>query len=190
MVFAPNRFPNPLPRVVPGPSPSGVTIVGLLGTDSAKKNYDRLFSTVRAAALSSRLVFRMYGHETTYFRDIREKFPDIQIELVISDDCPTDEFMSGVDLLASASEQEGFGRPIASALLAGLPVKLLDRPVFREFYTGGAHFYSDLDALVRSLPRLPESNVLDPPYIPPAEVIDAYSSANAEIRHLGSNTLK
>ncbi len=189
MVFAPNRFPEPAKRVTLSRSSSKVTIVGLLGTDSAKKNYDRLFTAVRGAALSSRLAFRMYGHDTAYFRDILGKFPDIQIDMARSDEASIDEFMSGVDVLASASEQEGFGRPIASALLAGLPVELLDRPVFREFFTGGARFHSDLDALVRSLPRALDCNVLDTQYIPPVEVIDAYVMANAEIRRLGSNTI-
>lgn len=189
MVFAPNRFPEPTKRVTLFRSSSQVTTVGLLGTDSAKKNYDRLFTAVRGAALSLRLAFRVYGHDTRYFRDIRGKFSDIKIALVRSDEASIDEFMSGVDVLASASEQEGFGRPIASALLAGLSVELLDRPVFREFFTGGARFHSDLDALVRSLPRALDFNVLNTQYIPPAEVIDAYVSANAEIRRLGSNTI-
>lgn len=189
MVFAPNRFPEPARRV-PVSSPKGITTVGLLGTDSAKKNYDRLFSVVRATELSSRLIFRVYGHDTAYFRDIRGKFPDIRIELVKSDNESIDEFMSGVDVLASASEQEGFGRPFASALLAGLPVELLDRPVFREFFTGGARFHPDIDALVQSLLRLGDGRLSDVSYTAPAEVVDAYAMANKEIRRLGSIALR
>lgn len=190
MVFAPNRFPEPARRVSPVSSPNGITTVGLLGTDSAKKNYDRFFSGVRATELSSLLAFRVYGHDTAYFRDIRGKFPDIRIELVRSDDESIDEFMSGVDVLASASEHEGFGRPFASALLAGLPVELLDRPVFREFFTGGARFHPDIDALVQSLPRLGDSRLSHVSYTAPAEVVDAYAMANEEIRRLGSMALR
>ncbi len=190
MVFAPNLFPEPARRVSPVSLPNRITTVGLFGTDSAKKNYDWLFSGVRATELSSRLVFRVYGHDTAYFRDIRGKFPDIRIELVRSDDESIDEFMSSVDVLASASEQEGFGRPFASALLAGLPVELLDRPVFREFFTGGARFHPDIDALVQSLPRLGDSRLSHVSYTAPAEVVNAYAIANEEIRRLGSMTLR
>lgn len=190
MVFAPNRYPEPAGRIAPVSSPNGLTTVGLLGTDSAKKNYDRLFTVVRASEFSSRLVFRVYGHDTVYFRDIRGKFPDIRIELVKSDDESIDEFMSGVDVLASASEQEGFGRPFASALLVGLPVELLDRPVFREFFTGGARFHPDIEALVQSLPRFGEDRLSHVSYTPPTEVVEAYAMANEEIRRLGSIALR
>jgi hypothetical protein len=189
MVFAPNRYPEPVRFLSPVLSPNGLTTVGLLGTDSAKKNYDQLFSAVRAAELSSRLVFRVYGHDTVYFRVSRGMFPDIRIELVKSDDESIDEFMSGVDVLASASEQEGFGRPFASAILAGLAVELLDRPVFREFFTGGARFHPDIDALVQSLPRLGDCRLSHVSYTAPAEVVEAYAMANKEIRRLGSMAL-
>lgn len=190
MVFAPNRFPEPTRRVSPVSLPNEVTIVGLLGTDSAKKNYDRLFSVVRTTELSSRLVFRVYGHDTAYFRDIRGMFPDIRIELVRSDDASIDEFMNGVDLFASVSEQEGFGRPLASALLAGLAVELLDRPVFREFFTGGARFHPDIHALVKSLPRYGNSRLSHVSYTAPAEAVEAFISASKEIRRLGSIALR
>jgi len=190
MVFAPNRFPEASSHVSSLSSPNGVTTVGLFGTDSAKKNYDRLFSVVRATELSSRLAFRVYGHETAYLRDIQGQFPDIQIELVRSDDVSIDAFMSDVDVLTSVSEQEGFGRPFASALLAGLPVELLDRPVFREFFTGGACFHSSIDALVRSLLRCGDSRLSHVTYTAPAEAVEAYASANAEISRLGSIALR
>jgi hypothetical protein len=190
MVFAPNRFPEASSLVSPVSSPNEMTTVGLFGTDSAKKNYDRLFSAVRAAELSSRLIFRVYGHDTAYFRDIQGQFPDIQIELVRSDDMSIDAFMCGVDVLASASEQEGFGRPFASALLAGFPVELLDRPVFREFFTGGARFHPNIDALVQSLPRLPGIHMSKISFTAPVEVLEAYARANDEIRRLGSIALR
>lgn len=190
MVFAPNLFPEPARRASSVSSKNGVTVVGLFGTDSAKKNYDRLFSVVRATELSSRLAFRLYGHDTLHFRDIQRRFPDIQVELVKSDDVSIDEFMCGVDVLASASEQEGFGRPFASALLAGLPVELLDRPVFREFFTGGARFHPNIEALVQSLPRLPGIRMRKISFTAPVEVLEAYARANEEIRRLGSIALR
>jgi len=92
MIFAPNRFPEPVLRVSAVSSTNGKTTVGLLGTDSAKKNYDRFFNTLRSTVFSSRLMFRVYGHDTAYFRDIQGKFLDLSIELVRSDEKSIDEF--------------------------------------------------------------------------------------------------
>lgn len=189
MIFAPNRFPEPArPLLSVSPALEGVTIVGLLGTDSAKKNYDRLFAEVRRAGLSKLLAFRVYGHETNYFSNICAQFSELKIELARSDDERLDDFMSRVDVLASAAEQEGFGRPIAAALLAGMRVELLDRPVFREFFSGGARFHSDVDMLVQSLPS--SGKEAEPiHYKAPADVVAAYAAANAEIRRTGSITI-
>lgn len=188
MVFAPNRFPTPTERTVRPAPPGGVTVVGLLGTDSPKKNYDRLFAAVRRSGIQQRLAFRVYGHDTAYIRDIRATFTELHIDLARSDDESLETFMSHVDVLTSAAEQEGFGRPIASALLAGKPVHLLDRPVFREFFSGGAQFYSDVDTLARSLPRSADAEALPHCYVAPADVVRAFADAGAEIRRLGASS--
>jgi hypothetical protein len=157
-----------------------------LGTDSENKNYACLFNTVRLAGLASSLAFRVFGHDTAYFRDVQFNFPDIKIELVTSDSESIGKFMSGVDVLASASEQEGFGRPFAAALLAGISVELLDRPVFREFFNGGARFHSDVVDLVQSLAKSGYCSPSPVCYSAPIEVVEAYAKANEEIRRLGS----
>jgi glycosyltransferase involved in cell wall biosynthesis len=187
MIFAPNRFPTPAKRTVRPASADGVTFVGLLGTDSAKKNYDRLFAAVLRGGIQHRLAFRVYGHDTPYIRDIRAAFPELHIELARSDDESLDTFMSHVDVLTSAAEQEGFGRPIASALLAGMPVHLLDRPVFREFFSGGAQFHTDVDTLACALPRSAGAEAPLGCYVAPADVIQAYADAGAEIRRLSAS---
>jgi len=97
--------------------------------------------------------------------------------------------MCGVDVLASASEQEGFGRPFASALLAGISVELLDRPVFREFFTGGARFHPNIETLVKSLSQVSYSRLSHITYTAPVEAVEAYASAIKEIRRLGSISL-
>jgi hypothetical protein len=73
------------------------------------------------------------------------------------------------------------------ALLAGLPVELLDRPVFREFFSGGARFHADTDALAEALPR-DASDIRPLSYVAPADVVAAYAAANDEIRRLGVAT--
>lgn len=186
MVFAPNRFPTPANRSARSALAGGVPVVGLLGTDSPKKNYERLFTAVCSAELQRRLSFRIYGHDTTYFRAVCSAFPDLRIELVLSDTESLDAFMSQVDVLASAAEQEGFGRPIAAALLAGLPVHLLDRPVFREFFSGGAQYYAGVDSLARSLPNAGSPGAAPRDYVAPADVLQAYDDANVKIRQVGS----
>lgn len=188
MIFAPNKFPPPAVRIPSVDATAGPTTVGLLGTDSKKKNYECLFAAVRLADLSSRLVFRVYGHQSTYFRDLCQQFPDLRIQLAKSDDVSLDQFMNYVDVLASAAEREGFGRPIASALLSGLPVELLDRPVFREFFSGGANFHTTIHMLVGALASH-SGKRLQTAYSPPAHVVDAYVTANYEIRQLGSASL-
>lgn len=187
MQFAPNRFPPPLDLAKSAKVLSGITTVGLLGTDSAKKNYHKLFNAVLQSDFCSTLAFRIYGHDTAYFRGLVAQFPAIKMELAKSDDETLENFMSSVDVLASAAEQEGFGRPIASALLAGLPVELLDRPVFREFFSGGANFHSDITTLVKALPRTANADTEQKKgYMAPPEVVAAYAAANKEIHRLGS----
>ncbi|MCV2369876.1 glycosyltransferase family protein [Roseateles oligotrophus] len=187
MVFAPNRFPAPANRTARPALASALPVVGLLGTDSPKKNYERLFVAVRRAELQRQLSFRIYGHDTAYLRAVCGAFPDVSVELARSDNESLDAFMSQVEVIASVAEQEGFGRPIASALLAGMPVHLLDRPVFREFFSGGAQFHPDVDALARALPRSTAAE--EPPslYLAPADVIQAYADAVAEMRRLGGS---
>lgn len=184
LVFAPNKFPPP-----PGPGSArdrrdaqATILVGLLGTDSPKKNYELLFAAVRQQGTDSQLKFRVYGHDTPYLREILATFPEIDIELVRSDLTSLTAFMSSVDLLASAAEKEGFGRPIATALLMGLPVYLLDRPVFREFFSRGAVFHPDVNRLAQALVQSPHTRPEG--YAAPGEVVQAYVQANSLIRQL------
>lgn len=189
MIFAPNRFPDAGRYVADQRAPSPMARVGLMGTDSAKKNYDLLFCAVQRAGLSASLVFRVYGHETEYFSQICTQFPDLNIVLVKSDDDPIEVFFAEIDVLASAAEHEGFGRPIAAALLSEIPVELLDRPVFREFFSGGARFHLDLDELVKALlDRRPKDRLT--PFTAPPDVVAAYTMANETIRRLGSITVE
>jgi glycosyltransferase involved in cell wall biosynthesis len=118
----------------------------------------------------------VYGHDNTYFQSLCAKFSEFRILLSKSDKEGLNVFLSRVDIVASVAEGEGFGRPIAAALLAGVPVKLLDHPVFREFFNGGAHFYLDIDDLVQSLREF-DLNDTYPAFTAPAEFVDAYVDA-------------
>lgn len=186
MVFAPNKFPEKNDRLLPIMINCGKTVVGLFGTDSNKKNYNLIFDAVRCANLNSILLFRIFGHDTEYFDLIKKNYPDIDIELVKSDMRTIDEFLLEVDVLASASTREGFGRPFASALLAGMRVELLDRPVFREFYTDGARFHDDIYSLVKALHLGCTIYKPNHKYVAPVVVVNAYFNAKAQLRQLAT----
>lgn len=152
LVFAPNRFPNPAFGLISKrPAAECRIIVGLVGTDSPKKNYEALFSEIRTSGRVDSVLFSVYGHTTEYFRSVLAEFPDLDIQLIKSDTEAMVGFLAGVDVLVSVAESEGFGRPIAYATQSGIPCFLIDNPVFREFFDGGAHFSPNIKALVETL---------------------------------------
>jgi glycosyltransferase involved in cell wall biosynthesis len=189
MIFAPNRFPVVERSIFKDTSPANCLIVGLFGTDSSKKNYDRLLNALRQMSPSPHIAFRVYGHDSKYFLDICAKFPEFQIELSNSDNESPIEFLHQVDIVVSVAEEEGFGRPIALALLAGFRVELLDRPVFREFFNHGAYFHSSIDDLVRSLLK-PLNKSEHICYTAPGDVVSAFNEATKKIRLLGAGISK
>jgi glycosyltransferase involved in cell wall biosynthesis len=150
MFFAPNR---PLrDSVVPERTPGPRRTVGLFGSDSPKKNYAALFEVV--ACGDHDMEFLIYGHDTPYLRDVVAAFPRTSITLVKSDEVGLSQFLGMVDVVGSVAIGEGFGRPIASALHAGIPCVLLDAPVFREFFDGAATFSSDVADFVAQLAHI------------------------------------
>jgi hypothetical protein len=178
-VFAPNKFP-----VTAYCAPSRERkvgeklLIGLVGTDSAKKNYEALF----AAAIDARSVrlfrFLAYGHHSVYFEKLRLEYPDVELELVQSDVNSLTDFLAQIDTLASVANLEGFGRPIAAALLNRVPCFLLDRQVFKEFFEPGALFFENETKLVAALAMKAEGQfVLVPSYNPPAHLVQAYFQA-------------
>lgn len=184
-VFAPNRFPTPhalQPRVRATGEPMSV---GLVGTDSEKKNYAQLFAALAAVDPHAPLTFRFYGHDSAYFRAVCTQFPRMRLLLVPSDQFSLEQFFEEVDVIASAATQEGFGRPIAAALLAGIPCFLIECGVFREFFEGGALFRADVPALAQALVQATREPPPRPQFAPPSDVLAAYASANAALASLG-----
>ena len=152
LVFAPNRFPGVVAEHhSKRPAGEPRLIIGLVGTDSPKKNYPALLSAIQRLGKSQDVVFEVYGHATDYFRTLLNGFPDLVIRLVESDRVSISDFLAGVDVLVSVATNEGFGRPIAGALQSGVPCYLIDNPVFREFFDGAAYFSLNVDTLVTKL---------------------------------------
>ena len=181
LVFAPNFIPDQVPQLERnGKMCDRRIIVGLVGTDSPKKNYSSLLTAARGLGSSSSFTFRVFGHPTDYFRSVRDRFPEIDVQLVPSDQTSMFGFLAQIDVLVSVAENEGFGRPIASALRAGVPCYLLESPVFLEFFSGGAHFFKNIPGLLDHIlkawsgPGLPEVT-----FQPPASVLEGFSEAVA-----------
>jgi glycosyltransferase involved in cell wall biosynthesis len=192
LVFAPNRFPGAIaePHSKRPPGESRL-IVGLVGTDSPKKNYPALLSEIRRLGRSQDVVFAVYGHATGYFRSLLNDFPDLVIRLVESDRSSIPDFLGGVDVLVSVATNEGFGRPIAGALQSGVPCYLIDNPVFREFFDGAACFSPDVDTLVTRLfeARLSADGPARVSFAPPAAAVAAFAAAAGKLEDSSSGQI-
>lgn len=129
-------------------------VVGLFGSDSPKKNYDALFAAFAATASQAPIVWRLYGHANAYTERLRAAHPGLAIEVIVSDTMDMDAFIGAIDVAVSVAEGEGFARPVALALMQGVPTLLLDTPVFREFYGGSARLFGTPAALVDALAAL------------------------------------
>lgn len=148
-LFLPNHLPAKLDVERPQRCPDQLTI-GLVGTDSPKKNYDDLLNVV-AKANSLSLRFVVYGADTAYFRGLASRFPEARLQLMPSSENDFAKFFSAIDCLVSVATNEGFSRPVASALQSGVPCLLRRDEVFVEFYDGAARIYPTITDLVADL---------------------------------------
>jgi len=177
LVFAPNLFPKAMAGLKSQRPPAETRlIVGLVGTDSTKKNYGSLFSEIRASERADNVLFSVYGHPTEYFRGVQAEFPELDIQLIRSDAVAMLDFLAGVDVLVSVAENEGFGRPIACALQSGVPCFLIDNSVFREFFEGGAQYSTSIRTLITDLfESWSNSGLPRVSFDPPPTVIAAFT---------------
>ncbi|MFM4828534.1 glycosyltransferase [Aeromonas rivipollensis] len=153
--------------------------VGLVGTDSPKKNYDKLFEQIfkKPKALAS-LEFVFYGHETPYYRELTQAYSVVNHSIIMSNEISMSEYFEHIDILVSVAEGEGFGRPIATALGSGIPCYLVDVPVFREFFEGGAVFFPSIESLVTYISMADcEELRKSIDFIPPSQVSLAFNHA-------------
>jgi hypothetical protein len=157
--------------------------VGLLGTDSPKKNYHALFAALAGSPAAHRLRLVLYGQPNTYADTLIERFPSLAITICDSRTRDLNAFVRSVDLLASAATQEGFSRPIAAALADGVPCWIVDAPVFREFYEGAARFYGSIGELAASLLALtPGTSIERPDYQLPPSLHDDFRTCVGWLR--------
>lgn len=186
LVFAPNRYSGSVTNYKAHihESVTKRIVIGLVGTDSPKKNYHRLFNAVQKAGISCFCHFLLYGHQTTYFSQLINDFKNLSIDLVDSDHQSMDYFLGCIDSLVSIAEHEGFGRPIASALESGVPCFLLENPVFEEFYSNGAYFFDNEFKLLQNLFNKWQNGLLhEVHFVPPAHIVNAFEAAAQKIQH-------
>ena len=187
-LFAPNRFPQGGTLVQSRPSAIGERLkVALVGTESLKKNYAALFAAVVSAGVDADVHFYIYGHRNAYLNQLVVQFPQVRITLVSSDEQTISGFLGAVDLLVSVARMEGFGRPIAAALMNQVPCLLLDCPVFREFFDPGAHFYACEADLVGALQQcVAGAEFARPRYCAPVAALQGYAHAISVLKADGA----
>lgn len=125
--------------------------IGLVGTDSFKKDYASVFSAVRALGIEQDVRFLIYGAENDYTNQLQRDFPEIDQVIFASDTVEMPTFFAAIDYLASAATAEGYGRPMGLAAALGVPMFLLRSPVFLEFFSDHALFFDDIEAMIRYL---------------------------------------
>lgn len=125
-----------------------VPVVGLVGTDSEKKNYDAIFDAVASLQLTGELRFLIYGGENRYVESLRRNHRAVHFEIVPSDEVDIPVFLNSVDYLVSAATAEGYGRPMGLAVVMGVPLFLLRAPVFLEFFGEHALFFDNVPEMM------------------------------------------
>lgn len=151
--------------------------IALFGSDSPKKRYEELFRASRSLKRCP-VQFEVYGHSTEYFLAVRSQFPDLRIVLVPSSEVDIQTFLQTIDAVVSVAEHEGFGRPIAIALAAGLRCFLLESKVFSEFFSRSTTLYRSIAELVEALDTFSPSGILSLGFQEQADITQSFELAS------------
>ena len=122
--------------------------VGLVGTDSSKKNYDTIFNAVLELSAQEKVEFIIYGTNNDYYRRLCVDYKNIKISLISSDNIEILDYFYQIDYLISAAKDEGYGRPMGLAAVVGVPMMLLKSDVFMEFFGETATFFDEVSDIV------------------------------------------
>ena len=132
--------------------------IGLIGTDSTKKNYDKLFSAFPTEILRHCAI---YGNVNSYSNQIIDQYGADGLTHVKVDECSLDEFINRCQGIVSVANGEGFGRPLAKSILRGKPLFLIEDPIFREFFDGSANFFNSIQTLSDEISPLIKSQSIN-----------------------------
>ena len=127
--------------------------VGLIGTDSDKKNYASLFNAYLSEGTCKKNVsFMIYGSFNPYVENLLQKYPELSLTFFNSSDMDLETFIHDeMDVLVSVAKHEGFCRPICYALLKQKPCLLINDPVFEEFYSEFADILDSESKIIQKL---------------------------------------
>lgn len=152
-IFFDSAFPaiDLRPTSVRSAEPGTPMRIGLVGSDSRKKNYAEIFAAALGLKRAHDVKFLLYGAENDYVQELRRDFPEIDLTVVISDLVGPVAFFDRIDYLVSAARAEGYGRPMGLAAALGVPLFLLRSPVFIEFFGEHATFFEDAATLMRHI---------------------------------------
>jgi len=189
LIFIPNKFSGKITTYQLNRDPREKRlIIGLVGTDSPKKNYHALFADIRRLGYVNSALFCIYGHSNGYTNELLRSFPEFDIGVIESNDFSVPDFLASIDVVLSVAQNEGFGRPIASALESGVPCYLIESPIFREFFDGGARFASDIPEMVSGVFEAWKLKKLQSPEFKPRDdLLSAFKLAIIKIENLLSN---
>jgi len=152
LMYSPNRFTGKITKYRSKRNlVENRLIIGLVGTESLKKNYSLIFKEIQRTGFYNSVLFLVFGHSNKYISDLKDEFSKLDISIFDSDLFDMSYFLASVDVIVSVAKTEGFGRPIASALESGVPCYLIENEIFREFFVGGAVFFPDINSLVFNL---------------------------------------
>lgn len=162
-------------------------VVGLVGTDSDKKNYEKLFDQFLQRRVYSQVRFKLLGHMNEYVRRIISDFQDLDVNFVDACSTELDDFLNQVDLIVSVSTREGFNRPLARALSFGIPSWVVDAPIYREFYDGAVTVFDDVGALSDALLDIRPGEAIErPSFSLPTEVSSDFCNIVAWLKYYGA----
>lgn len=150
LLFAPNMPPaaSSERRQRRNEPDSSCIVLGAFGTDSEKKRYPELLETVERSKFRNKIHLRIYGEMNDYTRLLKNRYPRAHFDIVEPISMSLSEFIASLDGVVSVALSEGFGRPLATAIVAGLPCYLADSPTFREFFNGLALLSVSIDDLL------------------------------------------
>ena len=159
--------------------------IGLIGTDSSKKNYEKLFKVLPVDIIKK---FAIYGNITDYSHQIIARFGVHGLTHIQTEECSLENFINNCEGIVSVATGEGFGRPIALSILLGKPVFLINDPIFKEFFDGSSRFYNTIELLSEHISYLIESGKISSmtietePFLKKVELINkSFSLAQKEI---------
>ncbi|MUK92261.1 glycosyltransferase [Aliivibrio fischeri] len=136
LFFLPNLMPNiDSFNFVPKVKNRNEFVIGVIGSDSYKKNYHLLCEKISESNFYGKIKIVIYGHDNNYTDSIISKYKNIQIKVMKSDYYCLSKFFSSIDVVVSIAEGEGFGRPLASAVALGLKTYVINNKINSEFFS-------------------------------------------------------